>query len=126
MPQLERAAFMLNQSLSQAKASAFSGPIGSATAHQGYHFGIECLFPSAAVSQADNVALIVSACHLDREPRLSADVCWGHPSGQVEVSLSEAPSEQWPFASAVRVDEVISALPRLLDAFSLAAKRGPP
>jgi hypothetical protein len=125
-PQLSKAALALNKSLSPAKVSTFAGSVGAATAYQGYQFGIECLFPNVANENPDNVAFAVSVCHLDGQPRLTADVCWGHPSGHVEATLSEGSSEHWPFASEERIEEVLSSVPRLLVVFANAARRGHP
>ena len=41
MPQLNEAALVLKESLAPAQVSVFSGPVGSLTSHQGFHFGIE-------------------------------------------------------------------------------------
>jgi hypothetical protein len=125
-PQLRMTALALNESLSPAKVSTFAGSVGSATTYHGYQFGIECSFPNVVNEGPDNVAFAVSACHLDGRPRLTADVCWGHPSGHVEATLSEGSSEQWPYASEERIGEVLSSVPRLLVVFANAARRGHP
>lgn len=125
MPQLNQAALALNESLAPALVSVFSGTVGSLTSFQGFHFGIECVFPDVAKDEPDNVAFMVSACHLDREPRLTADVCWGSP-GHIEASLDAGSSEDWPLASEGRIEEVLSEVPRLLLVFAAAAKRGHP
>jgi hypothetical protein len=126
MPRLRQVALDLGQSLSRAEVSVFYGPVGTATKHQGLQIGIECIFSDPAASEPDNAAFMVSACHLDREPRLTADVCWGHPSGHVEACIDDGSSEQWPLATPCRISEIITQTPRLLSAFAVAARRGHP
>jgi hypothetical protein len=127
-PLLKDAASVLGAALLPSKVSMFSGPVGSATSYQGFRFGIEGLLAGVVGDQPDNLALTLDLCHLDRAPRLAAGVCWGHPSGHIESSLSaqDGSSEQWPLASEARIEELRRELPRLLEAFEQAARRGHP
>lgn len=128
MPRLEAMESRLKSALPQATVSVFSGSVGGATSFNGAQLGIECLLRGVSVGQSDNVAFTITLCHLDREPRLAADVCWGHPSGHVEASLSgqEGTSDHWPLASQVRIAELVEEAPRLLQAFERAVQRGHP
>jgi hypothetical protein len=128
MPRLKEVEARLKAALPDAAVSVFSGSVGSATSFNGAQLGIECLLPEVADDQPDNVAFTITLCHMDREPRLAADVCWGHPSGHVEASLSgqEGSSDRWPSANQDRIAELIEKAPHLLQAFEQAAQRGHP
>ena len=128
MPQLKAAQLRLKAALPNATISVFSESVGAATSFNGAHLGIECLLPQVADDQPDNVAFTITLCHLDRQPRLAADVCWGHPSGHVEASLSgqDGSSDRWPVAHNERIDELVEKAPQLLHAFEQAAQRGHP
>jgi hypothetical protein len=128
MPRLKEMETRLKSVLPGATVAVFSGSVGAATSFNGAQFGLECLLPEVADDQPDNVAFIVTLCHLDREPRLAADVCWGHPTGHVEASLSgqEGSSDRWPFATEARIEELLKEAPHLLRALEQAAQRGHP
>ena len=104
-----------------------SWPTGRLTSYQGHGISLECVF-RAAVHEPDTVALSIDVCHLDRIPRIMADVCWGHPSGTVEASLEgrEAwtSTADWPEASEETLNRLALTFPRLADAFSQAVRRG--
>jgi hypothetical protein len=127
-PRVKEAELRLKSVLPGATVSVFFGSVGAATSFKGAQLGIECLLPDVADSQPDNVAFTVTLCHMDREPRLAADVCWGHPAGYVEASLSgqEGSSDHWPFATEVRIAELIKETPHLLLTLEQAAQRGHP
>jgi hypothetical protein len=128
LPSLQEALPRLHAIGPAVRASVFALPFGSATSYQGFHLGISCLLPVGTETEPDEVALVVSACHLDREPKLNADVSWGHPSGAVEAELAQSigSSERWPLATAERLAEVRGELPRLIELLCLAVKRGHP
>jgi hypothetical protein len=128
MPRLKEVESRLKAALPGAAVSVFFGSIGSATSFNGAHLGIECLLPQRADDQPDNVAFTITFCHMDREPRLAADVSWGHPSGHIEASLSgqEGPSDRWPPADQDRIAELNEKAPHLLQVFEQAAQRGHP
>src|SRR5262245_9498714 len=81
-----RKADELSMKYPNVKARAYSSPVGSATQYQGHGIAIDCLLTNAPIDQSDNVSLSVSLCHLTTQPKINADVCWGHPSGTVEAS----------------------------------------
>lgn len=126
LPHCRSALQELSQVAPSAKASIFALPVGAATSYQGYHFGISCLLSGVAASETDEVALVISLCHLDRVPRLNAEIVWG--SGKIEADLagSAGSSEDWPFATSERVAEVRSQLPRLVEALCFAVQRATP
>ena len=126
LPVLRVAADRLSATIPSIRVSVFAGPCGVATSFQGFHAGISCLLPDG--HDIDEVALVVALCHLDREPRIDADVCWGHPSGQSEMTLWGAveTSDLWPLATPERERELHAALPRLVEALETAVRRGHP
>lgn len=110
------------------KAVAYSSPVGSATQLQGHHIVIDCLLTDAPLDQSDNVALSVNICHLTTQPKINADVCWGHPSGTIEDSFYDdwQKSEDWPLATKETVAQLYQTIPRLIAALEMALKRGCP
>lgn len=128
LPGLHALVLELSAAAPSVQASVFAVPVGSSTPYQGFHIGISCLLPGVSEPEPDEVALVVSACHLDRQARLNAEVVWCHPSGHVEASLSRgaASSEHWPFATPERIAAVLAELPRLLRVFTHAVQRGHP
>jgi hypothetical protein len=110
-----------------ARVSEFAIPVGSSTTYQGFHFGLSCLLSGVPESAPDEVALVISACHLDRQPRLNAEVVWGNPSGHVEAELSSASSsDNWPLATSEWVGQLRLKLPHLVAVLRTAAQRGHP
>src|SRR5436190_10728002 len=67
-------------------ARAYSHSVGSATEYQGHSMGVDCLLKDASGNDSDNVTLTVSLAFLTTQPRVNADVCWGHPTGVIEAS----------------------------------------
>ena len=101
---------------------------GSLTTFKGHDIVLECIFPDRTNCQVDNVALVIALCHLDRLPRLMADVCWGAPSAFVEDSLIEnwTSSEHWPVADEGTLQSLRETFPRLSRVFEQAVARGTP
>lgn len=105
-----------------------SSPTGSLTSYQGHAIYIECIFFGREQDEPDNVALTIAVCHLDRFPRIMADVCWGHPSGVVEDSLDQewTSHEHWPGADDQTLERLTSTFTRLAHTFAQAVQRGMP
>jgi hypothetical protein len=105
-----------------------SSATGTLTTFQGHDICIECRFPDRTAEQPDNVALTIATCHLDRQPRVMADVCWGAPAGVSEDSLdaSWTSSQDWPEADEQTLESLREAFPRLSEAFARAVARGTP
>lgn len=102
--------------------SVGSGTWGQKTNAQGYNVYLSCVMPEQEPAIADLIDLEISISHIRTQPKLTADVCWGHPSGFVEQSFHP---------QAVVFDEQTKAqfmdgLPNLVDALKTALKRGKP
>ena len=123
-----RTADELSMKYPNVKVRAYSSPSGSATQYQGHDIVIDCLLTNAPIAQSDNLALSVSLCHLTTQPKINADVCWGHPSGAIEASFYEGwvKNDDWPLATKETIDKLIQDLPRLIAALEQAIKRGQP
>ena len=85
--------------------------------------GIEAVF-----SGGDNVALSVDLKGLKSTPRVYASVVWGDPYGDCERSTFEKrhADSDWPIATHEALTFVERELPSLINALSLAIKRGRP
>ena len=101
----------------RALASVFAFSSGTASAFQDYHFGISCLLDDVSDDAPEEVALLVSVTGLESSARLSAQVVWGQPSGQVEMQAE---------ALADELQALHAALPSLLAGLQQAASRGAP
>ena len=101
----------------RALASVFAFSSGTASAFHDYHFGISCLLEDVPDDTPEEVALLVSVTGLDTGARLSAQVVWGQPSGQVETQAELAASD---------LAALHAALPGLLASLQEAASRGGP
>jgi hypothetical protein len=105
------------------RVTLVSGPVGSAGPRPGFHIGLSCLLPDVAASQPDLVDLVVSLTEVSTTPRIvSADVCWGHPSGRIELEVFSEPVDLTEEALATLEQE----LPRLGSALKAALRRGRP
>jgi hypothetical protein len=104
------------------KMSVYSQDVGSLTEYQGHQILIDCLLTDAPDDQPDNVALSVSLRHLTTNPKIDADVCWGHPSGHIEAEFSPEPLE----VSDKVLNDLYAALPDLYESLSEAINRGRP
>jgi hypothetical protein len=98
----------------------FSGSVGSLTDYQGYHIGVECLFPDAQLDHDDLVVLTVDFRHITTTPEMNADVTWGR--GHIDVAFSDA----WAPVSEQTHAQLFASLPRLCAAFEQAIQRGMP
>jgi hypothetical protein len=123
-PLLEAAANDLRAAFPTARIRTESSSVGSKTSLQGHHVAISCIVADDLPREKpDLVDLVVGIRHLTTEPELeSLYVCWGHPSGHVELELLEEP---------IRLDEVAwaaaeAAVPRLVNALRTAVARGQP
>jgi len=101
-------------------ARVYSHPVGQATDYQGHSIGVDCLLHDAP--EPDNITLQVCLVHLTTEPKISADVCWGHPSGRVEAEFLSEPVD----VSDEVVKNLYSDLPRLSENLVEAVQRGRP
>jgi hypothetical protein len=127
-PQLEELAASLRMVFPRLNFHIGTSPVGTLTPFHGHHLFIECTFPDGPADGSDNVALMIGVCHLDRSPRVMADVCWGHPSGAEEDSLDPTwrSSDEWPEATKSTLDRLREAFPRLCASFRAAVSRGEP
>ena len=107
----------------RAAAAIFSNPIGSNTDYQGWNLGIACRLMDARESEPDEVALMVSLCHLDGDPRVNADVAWNTGIIEAEYMKYES-SEEWPLATEQEINQVLEVLPKLLRALENAVRSG--
>ena len=128
LPQLRSLEVELRERHPELTFATGSSPTGSLTSYQGHGIHIECLFPGRELDESDNVALSIDVCHLDRVPRIMADVCWGHPGGVLEDSLdvSWTSNADWPEASDETLKRLTVTFPRLAEAFARAVRRGRP
>ena len=117
LPLFRAALPQLAASAPQVLASVFAFSSGTASAFQDYHFGISCLLEDVSDDAPEEVALLVSVTGLDTGARLSAQVVWGQPSGQVETQAELAASD---------LPALHAALPGLLASLQEAASRGGP
>jgi uncharacterized protein DUF6881 len=123
-PLLEAAAKDLRAAFPRARIRTESSSVGSKRSLQGHHVAISCIVADDLPREKpDLVDLIVGIRHLTTKPELeSLYVCWGHPSGHIELELLDEP---------IRLDEVAwaameAAVPRLVNALRTAVARGQP
>jgi hypothetical protein len=133
LPEFQKIAKRLNQTIPNISTNVESHNVGSLTEYQGHSFGISCLFTADILYDADevtdNVALIVTVFHLTRKPKINAYVCWGHPSGYLEAEFPDY-AEDTPNNSLIVSDQTLedlyNELPRLYEALLKALKRRKP
>jgi hypothetical protein len=104
------------------KANVYSGSVGSLTQYQGYHIGVDCLLNKAPDNQPDNVALCIDVAHAYTDPKIDANVCWGHPSGHVEAEFTNEPLA----VSTLVLKDLYADIPRLQHSLIEALERGKP
>jgi len=129
LPEFQKIADRINQTVPNVSARAYSSSIGSLTEFQGHSFFIDCLLSDASYDETDNVALGVELCHLTTIPRISADVCWGHPSGHSVADFPDywiGSSNDWLIVSDEVLKDLYKYLPRLYEALFTALKRRKP
>jgi hypothetical protein len=124
LPTLDAAAARLRSEFPKLRIRAEAHPIGSRTALQGHMAAISCLMPDVVSEEdADLVDLVVQIQHLTTQPELSGlYVCWGHPSGRVEIDLLPAPVP----LDATGWQLVEQSVPVLIEALRNALRRGRP
>jgi len=100
-----------------------SHPVGSATDFQAHDFSVECVFDAQPPDESDCVALSITIAYLTTRPKLyTLDVCWGHPSGFLEIDLLSDPVDLDDDA----IRRIEAALPQLEVALKAAVARGRP
>jgi len=127
MPEFEAVAAHLSSffpSVDISTESRFTGPSESPTY---WGMGISCYFRNASPQQVDLVALSLDIAHLQTTPTINADICWGHPSGYIEMSFYEdwRDSSDWPEASPRKIEEVRAFLPSLFGKLERILNAGP-
>ena len=127
LPEFHLVAEVLRREFPDVQINVYDGPAGSATEFQGHSFFIDCLL-NEPLEEADNVALSLEVRNFRTEPRLHADVCWGHPSGCFEADWPEewATYNEWPLATDENIHELRKALPTLYDGLKRALSRRRP
>lgn len=97
-----------------------SDPVGSHSDFKGHDV-------RALVTLADGESLVLSvtAAYLTTEPRLFADVSWGH-GNVVACTWAADSSQDWPIATSEHVADLERDLPRLITAMREAIARGRP
>lgn len=129
LPEFQKIADRINQTIPNVTVRVYSCSSGSLTSFQGYDFFIDCGLTDASYDETDNVALGVSLCHLTTIPRISADVCWGYPSGHSEADFPDywiGSSNDWLIVSDAVLEDLYKNLPRLYEALFKALKRRKP
>ena len=123
LPTLQRITSEIEIEFPQIRLYVWSTPIGFSTAYQGHSLGIECILPDISPDLPDNLALIISVKHLTTMPQIDAvGVCWGHPTGYVEIELFP----DGCIYSNTALDKIERGLPKLLEQLRVALKRGQP
>ena len=125
-PRLKSLANTLRQRFPAVKFVMLNHSIGALTTYHGWMFGIEACFPGRNDDEADNVALIIELCHLDRNPRVMMDVCWGDGTIEEELRNYQGTQEDWPELNAAAFDEIVRGFPKMMRAFEAAVTRGHP
>ena len=125
LPMLERAAENLRGEFPAARIHTEADSVGSLTALQGHMVAISCIVADDDRPREvpDLVDLVVGIQHLTSEPELAnLYVCWGHPSGHIELELLTHPipldKKAWELAE--------TAVPKLVHALREAVSRGSP
>jgi len=128
LPELQNVASDMRNRHSILEFNVWHGPEGALTDNPGYSIGIECVFPRNGGDIANNVALCIDLSQLATTPKLVADVVWGHPTGEVEISFPErcGSMDQWPEATPQTIAELAEALPKLIKAFETAVQCATP
>lgn len=133
LPEFQKIADRINQTIPNAFANTESHEVGSLTDYQGYSFCISCLFKSDILYEADevadNVALVVTLFNLTTTPKIDAYVCWGHPSGYLEAEFpdnAKNSSNNWLIVSDEVLENLYRELPRLYKGLFNALKRRKP
>jgi len=124
LPRLQSAAQDLRREFPAVRIRTESSSVGGKTSLQGHHVAISCIVADDRPrEEPDLVDLVIGIRHLTTNPELeSLYVCWGHPSGHIELELLDNPipldDAAWAAAEA--------AVPKLVDAMREAIARGRP
>jgi hypothetical protein len=123
LPLLDAIAAELAREHPDVKVHVWSQPVGSLTELQGHDFGVECLFHDRPLDESDNVALTIDIAYLTTHPKLTGlDVCWGHPSGKLELHILAEPI----VLDDAAIDRIVAEIPRLASVLKSAVARGRP
>jgi hypothetical protein len=129
LPEFQKIANRINQTIPNVKASAYGSSVGSLTQFQGYSFGIDCILTDASDDETDNFALDICLGYLTTTPRICAGVGWGHPSGKSEASFrgwsGMFPDEGIAVSNEV-LEDLYRELPRLYETLFEALRRRKP
>jgi hypothetical protein len=130
LPRLEAAAASLRNEFPDIHVRTESHSVGNLTDLKGHFVAISCLLvapesrvPDRGRIEPDLVDLVIGVQHLTTQPELSElYVCWGHPSGHIELE---------PLKRAIPLDEAAwqlaeESVPALVDALRTAIQRGQP
>jgi hypothetical protein len=123
LPLLDAIAAELAREHPDVKVHVWNSPVGNLTELQGHDFGVECLFQDRPLDESDNVALTIDIAYLTTHPKLMGlDVCWGHPSGKLEILLLAAPIDLDDSA----IERIVAEVPKLASTLKAAVARGRP
>ena len=123
LPKLKEFATTLSDELSGVSARAYTVETSEKAAWRRFELFVDCSLPERPREEPDNVALEITLDLRFDPPRFhSADVCWGHPSGQI---VAELPVQGLPY-SADSLTSVDAGLPRLFEALRSAVLMGHP
>ncbi|MBN2495351.1 MAG: hypothetical protein JXR96_12215 [Deltaproteobacteria bacterium] len=122
-PQLASLAERIERAFPRVRVSVeshYSGP-----ARWGLY--LSCLFTDAGPDQVDQLDLGIELCERGAAPGLNADLCWGHPSGRVELCLTEdwASPRDWPAADEESIERLRAFLPALFRDLERLLAAGP-
>ncbi len=124
LPEFEQVAEQIRQEISNVWVRVSSFPVGSDEyLAQGYC--IECILTYDLKSESDLVALCIELSHLMKIPKISADVCWGSPSGRIEADFPKDSNNSIEVTDEV-LEDLYKDLPRLYEALFEALKRRKP
>ena len=101
-------------------ARVFSHSAGAATEYKGHSMGVSCLLFDTP--EPDNVALEVCLAYSTTKPKISAYVCWGHPSGCIEAEFMSRSID----VSEIVLENLYVDFPRLSDSLLEAVRRSKP
>jgi hypothetical protein len=126
LPLLEVAATSLRVEFPDFGIRTESHSVGSQTNLKGHSVALGCVLvrtPDFSRDEPDLIDLVVGVRHLASGPQLAQlYVCWGHPSGCIELELLRSPipadESAWKLAE--------ESVPALLNAFRTAILRGQP
>lgn len=103
---------------------------GQATGAKGYSICLSCTFPSDGYVPWDHISLVLSLFHVDTQPEMDADVCWGNPGESREFDSVHPIEATWvenrvPFNTSNQA-ALLETLPRLFTSLRSAIERGSP